>query len=195
MKRILLTLVTLVVISTGTKAQFVLGLKGGVNVSKINTDNFTQSSMAGYLFGAFARIGKGLYLEPEIYASSKGGQFNYDANGTTAGGNAKVRFTTLDVPVLIGQSFGASSFNIRAMVGPVYSYVLDRNTTFSDNLGAAYRDLGDYNHSTLGYQAGLGIDLGNIALDARYEGGLTSINQKYGERPNLWSFSIGFKIL
>lgn len=195
MKKYLFSLAALLVIGIGAKAQFVLGLKGGFNVSKINTDNFTQSNIAGYQLGAFARIGKGLFVEPEMYVSSKGGQFNFDSNGTTTGGNAKVRFTTLDVPVLIGESFGASSFNIRAMVGPVYSYVLDRNSSFSSNLSAAYQDLGDYNHSTLGYQAGLGVDLGNIALDVRYEGGLTSINQKYGERPNLWSVTLGFKIL
>jgi hypothetical protein len=195
MKKYILSLALLTTVGLSAKAQFTLGLKGGVNVSKLNTDNFTQSSIAGYQFGAFARFGKGLFLEPELYAASKGGQFNFESNGSTTGGNARVRFTTLDVPVLIGESFGASSFNIRAMVGPVYSYVLDRNSSFSDNLSSAYQDLGDFNHSTLGYQAGLGVDLGNIALDGRYEGGLTSINKTYGERPNLWTFTLGFKIL
>jgi hypothetical protein len=195
MKKYLLSLAAIMLVAISARAQFTLGVKGGVNVSKLNTDNYTQSSVAGYLVGAFARIGKGFYVQPEIYLGSKGGEYNYDTNGSTVGGNGKVRFTTLDVPVLIGESFGASSFNIRAMAGPVYSYVLDRNTTFSSNLSAAYQDLGDYNHSTLGYQAGLGIDLGNIALDARYEGGLTALNQKYGDRPHLFSLSIGFKIL
>lgn len=195
MKKYLLSLAVLLVAGISAKAQFTLGLKGGVSVSKLNTDDYAQSSIAGYQFGAFARFGKGLFLEPEIYAGSKGGKFNYESNGTNAGGDAKVRFTTLDVPVLIGQSFGVSSLNLRVMAGPVYSYVLDRNTSFSNNLGAAYKDLGDYNNSTLGYQAGVGVDLGNIALDARYEGGLTSINKKYGERPNLFNFTIGFKIL
>ncbi|MEO6522584.1 MAG: porin family protein [Mucilaginibacter sp.] len=195
MKKYLFSLAALVLISASVKAQFTLGIKGGVNVSKLNTDNYTQSSVAGYLVGAFARFGKSLYLQPEMYVGSKGGQFNYETNGSTVGGDAKVKFTTLDVPVLIGESFGASHFNIRAMVGPVYSYILDRNASFSDNLSSAYKDLGDYNHSSLGYQAGLGVDLGNIALDARYEGGLTTLNKKYGDRPHLFNFTIGFKIL
>jgi hypothetical protein len=195
MKKYLSILAALTIISVSVKAQFTLGVKGGVNVSKLNTDNYTQSNVAGYLVGAFARFGKGLYLQPELYVGSKGGQFNYNSSGSNVGGDAKVRFTTLDVPVLIGESFGASNFNVRAMVGPVYSYVLNRNTSFSDNLSSAYRDLGDYNHSTLGYQAGLGVDLGNIALDARYEGGLTTLNQKYGDRPHLFNFTIGFKLL
>lgn len=195
MKKYLFSLALLLVFCASAMAQFTLGIKGGINVSKLNTDNYTQSNVTGYLVGAFARVGKGLYVQPEIYLGSKGGQFNYDSNGSTVGGDAKVRFTTLDVPVLIGQSFGASGFNIRAMVGPVYSYVLDRNASYSDNLSSAYRDLGDYNHSTLGYQAGLGVDLGNIALDARYEGGLTTLNKKYGDRPHLFNFTIGFKIL
>jgi hypothetical protein len=195
MKNYLTSLALLLVISTGAKAQFTLGVKGGVNFSKINTDNFTQSTVTGYDAGIFARIGKGFYLQPEMYLGSKGGQFNYDSNGSNTGGQAKVRFTTLDVPVLIGESFGVSSFNFRVMAGPIYSYVLSRDASFSDNLGAAYRDLGNYNNSTLGYQAGAGVDLGNVSIDVRYESGLTSINQQYGERPNLFHISLGFKIL
>jgi hypothetical protein len=195
MKKYLTSLALLMLMCIGAKAQFTIGVKGGVNFSKINTDNFSQSTVTGYDAGLFARIGKGFYLQPEMYLSSKGGQFNYDQNGSNTGGSAKVRFTTLDVPVLIGESFGVSSFNFRIMAGPIYSYVLSRDATFSDNLGAAYRDLGDFNNSTLGYQAGAGIDLGNVSIDARYEGGLTTINQKYGERPNLFHISLGFKLL
>jgi len=195
MKKYILCMATLLILTIGAKAQFALGLKGGLNVSKINNDNISQSTVSGYQFGAFARIGSGLYLQPEMYVGSEGGQFNFDTNGTNTGGSAKVRFTTLDVPLLLGKSFGTKSLNFRVMAGPIYSYILNTDQTFSDNLSSAYRDLGNYNNSTLGYQAGAGVDLGNISLDARYEGGLTQLNQKYGQRQNLWHISLGFKIL
>lgn len=195
MKKYLFSLAALLIFSIGAKAQFTLGVKGGVNFSKLNTDNLSESSVAGYEVGAWARIGKGFYVQPEIYLASKGGQVNFDTNGSTAGGSAKVRFTTIDVPVLLGKSFGVSSLNFRIMAGPVYSYVLNRDDSFSSNLGNAYRDFGNYNNSTLGYQAGAGVDLGTISIDARYEGGLTKINEKYGEKPNLFHISLGFKIL
>ncbi|OCX52734.1 hypothetical protein BEL04_12995 [Mucilaginibacter sp. PPCGB 2223] len=195
MKKYMLSIAAMLLLSIAAKAQFTLGLKGGMNISKINTDNVSESTVTGYQFGAFARIGNGLYLQPEMYVGSKGGQFNFDSNGTNTGGSAKVRFTSLDVPLLLGKSFGAKSLNFRIMAGPIYSYILNTDQSFSDNLSAAYRDLGNYDRSTLGYQAGAGIDLGNISLDARYEGGLTQINQKYGQRQNLWHISLGFKIL
>ncbi|MBW4890189.1 PorT family protein [Mucilaginibacter sp. HMF5004] len=195
MKKYMLCLAAVVISAVSVKAQFSLGVKGGLNISKIDNDNYSQSTVAGYQFGAFARIGTGFYVQPELYVGSKGGKFNFDSNGSNAGGSAKVRFTSLDVPVLIGKSFGAESLNFRIMAGPIYSYILNTDESFSDNLGAAYRDLGNYKNSTLGYQAGAGIDLGNISIDARYEGGLTQVNEKFGQRQNLWHISLGFKIL
>lgn len=194
MKKYLFSLALLIVFGINAKAQFALGVKGGVNVSKINTDNVSESDITGYQFGAFARFGKDWYLQPELYVGSQGGKLNFDSNGSTTGGSAKVRFTTLNVPLLVGKSFGTSSLNLRIMAGPIYSYILNTDQSYSDNLAAAYRDLGNYKNSTLGYQAGAGIDLGNISIDARYEGGLTQLNDKYGQRQNLFHFSLGYKI-
>jgi hypothetical protein len=195
MKKYLLGLAAIAAFTVSAHAQFSLGVKGGMNISKIDNDNYAQSTVTGYQFGAFARIGKGFYVQPEMYVGSKGGQFNYETSGTNTGGSARVKFTTLDVPVLLGESFGAKNLNFRIMAGPIYSYILNTDESFSDNLGAAYRDLGNYKNSTLGYQAGAGIDLGSLSLDARYEGGLTQVNEKFGQRQNLWHISLGFKIL
>ncbi len=195
MKKYLLSLAILTIAGVNARAQFTLGAKAGINVSKINTDNPSSSTVTGYQFGAWARIGKGLYVQPEVYVGSKGGQFNFQTQNNTTNESGQVKFTTLDVPVLVGESFGGSSLNFRVMAGPIYSYILNQSDTFSDNVKNAYHDFGNYNHSTLGYQAGAGIDLGNISLDARYEGALTQINQNYGQRQNLWHFSVGYKIL
>jgi hypothetical protein len=195
MKKYFLSIAALLMLCISAKAQFSLGIKGGFNFSKLNTDNISgnTSNITGYEFGVFGRIGKGLYVQPEIYVGTKGGQFDYSSNGTTASGTGNVRFTSLDVPVLLGQSFGLSSLNVRVMAGPIYSYIL--SSSVSDGLKNAYSDFGTFNNSTLGYQAGAGVDVGNVSLDLRYEGGLTKINDKYGERPNLFHLSFGFKIL
>ena len=195
MKKYIFSLAILVILSFSTKAQFSLGVKGGINLSHIDNGNLSQSTVTGYQFGAWTRFGKVFYLQPEMYLGSKGGQFNYDSSGSNTGGTAKVKFTSLDVPVLVGRSFGNPDLNFRIMAGPIYSYILNTNESFSDNLSAAYRDLGNYNNSSLGYQAGAGIDLGSLSLDARYEGGLTQINPQFGQRQNLWHISLGFKIL
>jgi len=191
MKKLLLSVALLIAIGISAKAQVTVGVKGGVNFSKINTDNLNSSTLTGYQAGVFARFGSALYLQPELYLSSSGGKFTSSDNGTDY--SAKIRFTNLNVPVLIGHSFGEKDLNFRLMVGPVYSYALDKKASFSNNVNGAISDFGDYKNSTLGFQAGGGIDIGAITADIRYEGGLTKISDNFGQKQNLWAVSVGFK--
>jgi hypothetical protein len=192
MKKYVFSLLILVAASISAKAQFNLGIKGGVNFSKINTDNLSESTKTGYQVGLFTRFGSSLYVQPELYLSSTGGKFS--ANTASGNYNGDVKFTNLNVPLLIGKSFGGESLNFRIMAGPVYTFVLDKSQNLSANFGSAYADFGNYKNSTLGYQAGAGIDIGVITADLRYEGNLTKINNNYGQRQNLWALSVGFKI-
>src|SRR5476649_2213643 len=160
MKKYVLSVLLLIAVSIGAKAQFSLGIKGGVNYSTINSDNLRTSSVAGYQAGLFARIGGAVYLQPEVYLSSSGGQF--DSNDNTYSG--KVTFTDLNIPVLVGLKFGPKNLNFRVMAGPTFISTLSRNENFSNGFNTAY------NNSTLGYQAGAGVDLGPITADIRYQG-------------------------
>lgn len=197
MKKYLFSIAMLMAVAVGAKAQFSLGIKGGVNLSKINTDNFRESTSAGYQAGLFARFGGDFYVQPEAYVGSKSGKIDFDvnSNGTTVFEQGKETFTTLNVPLLLGKSFGKKDLNFRIMAGPIYSYYMSRSDNFSDNIKNSYQDFGHFNRSTLGYQAGAGVDVGPATVDLRYEGGLTKINDNYGQRPNLWALSVGFKIL
>ncbi|MDB5125289.1 MAG: hypothetical protein JWP94_3418 [Mucilaginibacter sp.] len=190
MKKYILSIAVLIAVSISAKAQFSLGIKGGVNYSTINSDNLKASSVAGYQAGLFARLGGGVYLQPELYLSSTGGEFHSSDNSVS--GN--VKFTNLNVPLLLGLRFGPKNLNLRVMAGPIYTSILSKNENFSSGLTNAYSDFGHYKNSTLGYQAGAGIDLGSITADLRYEGGLNDVNSSYGQRQRLWALSIGFKI-
>jgi hypothetical protein len=96
---------------------------------------------------------------------------------------------------LLGHEFGTSGTNFRLMAGPVYSYILSKDESFSQNFSGAYHDFGNYNNSTLGYQVGAGVDFAGLTADLRYEGGLSKLNPNYGQRASIWSISLGFKIL
>jgi len=191
MKKYLLCAALLVVASISAKAQFSLGIKGGVNFSDINTNNFNSSTVAGYQAGLFARIGGPIYLQPEVYVSSTGGKFESNDNSYSG----KVTFTNLNVPLLIGARFGPNSLNFRVMAGPVYVANLSTSESLSQNFTNAYNDFGHYKNSTLGYQAGFGVDIGAITADLRYQGNFSDIDQSYGQRQNIWALSVGFKIL
>jgi hypothetical protein len=178
MKKFMLSIAILFAAAISAKAQFSLGAKAGINFSKISTDNVSESTIAGYQAG---------------YLGSSGGKFDFNNNGGNVTTEGKVKFTTMNVPLLLGKGFGGDNLNFRIMAGPIFSYVLDKNQSFSDNVGDAYHDFGDYKKSTLGYQVGGGIDIGHITADLRYEGGLTKINENYGQRQNIWALSVGFK--
>lgn len=128
-----------------------------------------------------------------MYLGSSGGNFNTNNSGTTY--TADVKFNTLNVPLLLGHKFGTGGTNLHIMAGPVYSYIMSQDKSFSQNFNAAYNDFGKYNNSTLGYQVGAGVDILGITADLRYEGGLSKLNENYGQRANIWSVSVGFKIL
>jgi len=191
MKKYILSIALLIASVAASRAQSTIGIKGGINFSKINTDNIKESSVTGYQAGVFARLGDGLYLQPEVYLGSRGGKFEGSSSGNSASANGKVTFTTLNVPLLLGTKLvSAGPISVRAMAGPIYSYNLSEN----NNVNSALQDFGKYKNSTLGYQVGTGVDIGNITADLRYEGGLTKINENYGQRANLWALSVGFKI-
>jgi len=193
MKKYLLSAALLLAIGISAKAQTssTFGIKGGVNFSKINTDNFNESTVTGYQAGLFARFGQSFYVQPEVYVGSSGGKVN--GNIGAAAYNGDIKFTTLNVPLLFGKSFGGENLNFRLMVGPVYSYILDKSESFSANFSSAYADFGNYKNSTLGFQAGGGVDIGPVTADVRYEGGLTKLNNNFGQKQNMWSLSVGFK--
>ncbi|MDQ0636561.1 hypothetical protein QF042_000126 [Pedobacter sp. W3I1] len=200
MKKIIFSIVFLTLGWATSKAQtFNLGVKAGVNLAKLNADFANEENRLGYQIGAWARIGgASFYVQPEAYIGSKGNKFISftQDNGNEVQAEGKVKFTTLDVPVLFGTKFGAKNLNFRVMAGPVISFILDENSTFSSAYQQA-TDFSNYKNQALGAQFGAGVDVGSISVDLRYEAGLSNISksEKYTQKPNLFQLSLGFKIL
>jgi len=199
MKKIIFSIVFLTLGWVTSKAQtFNLGVKAGVNLAKLNADFASEENRLGYQIGAWARIGgASFYVQPEAYIGSKGNKFIsiQQDNGNEVSAEGKVKFTTLDIPVLLGTKFGAKNLNFRLMAGPVISFVLDENSSFSSAYQQA-TDFSNYKNQALGLQAGAGVDVGSISVDLRYEAGLSNISksEKYTQKPNLFQLSLGFKI-
>jgi hypothetical protein len=191
MRKHILILAVLISVGISAEGQFSLGVKAGVNYSTIDANNLNNSSVAGYQVGAFARLGGNVYLQPELYLSSTGGQFQ-SSNDTYTG---TVKFTYLNVPVLLGARFGTNSVNFRVMAGPVFTSILNTNESLSQNFSTAYTDFKNYKSATIDGQAGVGLDFGPLTADLRYQAGLTHVNDIHAQRQNLWALSVGFKIL
>lgn len=198
MKKILLFGIALMSLGNSAFAQlpsFNLGLKAGLNFAKLESNFASDENRLGYQAGAWARVGvAGFYVQPEAYLAGKGGEFKSNNESGSIDAEGKVRFTTLDVPVLLGTKVGLGPVNVRFMAGPVVSFVLDKDLSGNDVLDAYKKD--NYKDQNWGAQFGAGVDISSVTLDLRYEAGLTNVTDNDAiKKQNLWQLSLGFKIL
>lgn len=100
---------------------FQLGIKAGANFSKFDSENtFNSNNRAGFYGGLWARVGAaGVYFQPELYVSGKKADLVSESTGEVN----KVRFTSLDVPLLVGTKFGAAGIGLRLNTGPMFSLI------------------------------------------------------------------------
>jgi hypothetical protein len=195
MKKVLLAFLCLLAVSTVQAQDFSIGPKVGINRGNVavSGNGFeTGSSQFGYHLGAFVRMGGDfIYLQPELLFTQTGGEILVaTANGNSA--NVDVSFNRMDLPVMLGLKF-KNFFRVQA--GPVASILVNYN--LDDSFQVAQNV--NYNRATIGYQAGVGLDIGNIIVDLKYESSLGRIaNSVAGfstdQRQNQLILSAGFRI-
>jgi hypothetical protein len=189
MKKIILTLTIIIASVVTSQAQiipsFQFGIKGGMNLTSISkTGTFATDNQAGYLGGIWARFGAlGFNFQPEAYITGK----NVTVDGV------KQKFTSLDVPLLVGGKVGAFGFGARFYTGPVVSFAINKDQNYSSAVGSASRL--DYKNQNYAWQIGTGVDIRSLSVDLRYEAGLSK--QSYGTgstKINLFNLSLGYKL-
>ena len=104
MKKIILLFAILFLSAGVTSGQFAFGPKIGYNASKLHTslDSIKSSFNSGFHFGAFVRIGKKVYFQPELYYTLQGGIFQNNVSNTYDNWKQNVTVGTLDIPLLVG---------------------------------------------------------------------------------------------
>lgn len=185
--------------------KFTLGPKAGVNFSTLiqDTKNFSADYRLGYNAGLFLRFNVGrLYIQPEGFFSTKGASItiNNSSDPKVKSGKYDLKLTNLDVPILIGLNLiNNNLFNIRVFGGPMGSFNLNGEGVkeFLKETGSVSEA---YKKAVLGYQAGVGVDVGAFTVDARYEGSFTETGDwdrvNLGKpKGGLYQLSLGFKIL
>jgi hypothetical protein len=167
-----------------------IGIKGGGNFSNLSLskNNLDSKNSLGYHAGAFTRIDIARsYLQGEILFSHKKSKIEDGSVGTK-----KAKWNSIEVPLLIGFKVLKSDFvNLRIFGGGVYSYVLNEKASILKQVSQSFRK---FDKSNIGYQAGLGVDIGSLTFDLKYEGALTRISKEFNARPNSFQASVGFMI-
>jgi hypothetical protein len=194
MKKILFLIILLVLaVSTIAQPLFDLGIKAGINYSQLtpNVKDFSAENIIGYHAGAFTRVGMGrIYLQPEVYFSSKGGNLKEIKNADPV---AMFGYSSVDVPLLLGAKvFKVSKLNFRAMGGPVFGFITSRNVD-----GDSRFSVDNFRDRCFGWQYGLGVDIWMFTLDARIENSRSNVYQSslVNSKNKTLLISLGFKIL
>lgn len=196
MKKILI-LSLFVLAASVVFGQFTIGPKIGYNASKLSTsiDTISSDFKSGFQIGAFVRIGKKLYVQPELYYTTQGGVFESNINDW----KQNVRIGSLDIPVLVGfRMINAKVVNLRILAGPLASFVVNRSVKEAGGVTGPITDA-DINNVNWAIQAGVGLDVLFLTLDVRYQIGLNNlvktINQvSSNSKNNAWVISLGWKI-
>ncbi|WP_127018419.1 outer membrane beta-barrel protein [Flagellimonas beolgyonensis] len=146
---------------------------------------------AGFHFGFWGKLDfPKIYLRPElVYSKTKS---SYDVDGESQ----DYDISKLDLPVLLGYKLIGP---LHVFAGPAFQYTLKN-------------DLGDLqvedvkNDFTVGLNAGVGVNLGKIGLDLRYERGfseneaefidnnITTVSGRVDSRPSQVIFALSLKL-
>ena len=184
---VLLALVTTMTVSaqvqktsSETRLTPKIGIKGGVNFSNFFIDDVQDNNVkAGLNLGLFAKlpVSNGVSIQPELLYSSKGAKVSY--NNPLLGGEYRFNLNYLELPVLAVFNLG-KNFNIHA--GGYAAYLTSANVKAEDN-GSSNEELIDFNEEQFnrfdyGLVGGLGFDIKNVTIGARYNYGLNQIGEK-----------------
>jgi len=161
---------------TTLKAQFIsagfrLGLNNSMDIDDLklavaNKQAFSiamNNSNFGYHFAGLVRVKLGpLLLQPELVFNSNTFDVSWKEVGKSVINVGKQKFQYLEIPVLAGLKLGP----LRVNAGP-------SGHLFLNKTGDLFK-INNYNVNfsglTLGYTAGLGLDIGKFMVDLRYDG-------------------------
>lgn len=190
-------------------SQVKFGLKAGVSTTNLTMETlktitsgsteYTVDALTeakyGFHGGAFVRLTLlGIYLQPELLFTTRTNEYTVTNVTTDASSIVKQNFNKIDVPVMLGFKLGP----VRLNAGPSASLLINSPKDLIDD--PDFKSM--YSAMTIGYQAGVGIDiLKTLTFDLRYEGSLkkyqnqienlTGTTFNLDDRPNAFLLSFG----
>jgi len=205
----LFAILVVILLSVPAFSQIKFGLKAGVSTTNLSMEtvktittgstSYTVDALTeakyGFHGGAFVRLSLlGIYLQPELLFSTRTNEYTVTNVQTSASSIVKQNFNKIDIPVMLGLKLGPARLN----GGPVASLLINspKDLITDPDLKSAYSRM------TIGYQAGIGLDiLKFLTFDIRYEGSLkkyqnqienlTGTTFNLDDRPNAFLLSFG----
>lgn len=157
-------------IAQGNVPAFQLGIKGGVNMTKIDGKSFADEFNYGYQAGGFAiiKLSNHVQIQPEVLFNQYNTKVDTTFSNVFNTKNLKdVKLNYLTIPLILNLT--PAKF-ISFQFGPQFGVLLDKHKNLFENGKDAFSG-GDL--SLLG---GVQLNLGAFKLSGRYVIGLTNIN-------------------
>ncbi len=212
MKKVILILLIISSALT-TNAQFLkLGIKAGASTTNINAPELSildingvqnlklalKNAQYGIHGGVVIRvkIGNHFMIVPEVLLNSNKVDYSViDINNSVVTDSILTeKYQYVDIPLM----FGYKSGPIRLHAGPVGHFYLNSTSELLDNIDGYEQN---FENITLGWQAGLGLDLWKFTVDLRYEGNFSKFGDHivffgkeyaFDQSPSRLLASIGF---
>jgi len=167
-----------------------IGIKAGPNFSTVNASDAgaTYKSRTGWHGGGFVlfKLSK-IGIQPEVLFSQQGANVHYST------GQKSVDFNYVNIPIIV-KLYTVLGINLQ--VGPQFGF-LSNSPTVRDPQGQTIDNA--YKKSDVSAALGVGWDLPlGITLDARYNLGLTKINNDAAlstAKNQVWQVSVGYKLI
>ncbi|NJO02801.1 MAG: PorT family protein [Bacteroidia bacterium] len=148
---------------------------------------------------ALKNLPSDLHFRPELGISQSGAVLEDRLEitpPTEAPADLKLRLTTLDIPILLGERIGVGNFGLRAVLGPVFSYVLKArlieeraDTQTMSNIRS------QTNLLRVALQFGFGVDISRFRVDVRYQNGFTNLYEDTGaETFSIIQATLGYQL-
>lgn len=201
MKKLFLVIIMIIAVNVGF-AQLTLGPKIGYNTSKLSIDkNDIKSDLKNsFQFGFFVRVGRDIYVQPEINFLTQGSVFkNPSIPGGLSPFEQKIDLKTIRIPLLIGMKvYNKKIVNVRIFAGPSASIITDKEIK-TTSVSGWIDPIKDANIEDLiwNIQVGAGVDVLMFTLDVRYNIGINKVIGDVvidGKTINFDSKSSGFNV-
>lgn len=155
---------------------FRFGVKGGVNINKINGKSYKEGFNYNFQGGGFLQFNFSdrFGIQPEVSFVQTTSEFSNDANNVYddlfgGGSQHKAKLNYLEVPLLLNINIGPTK-RIKLQLGPAYGGLLKQTVDSLKTNGNIYKN-GEWSGIS-----GLWIQLPFVNLSARYKIGLSNIN-------------------
>ena len=205
MKKLAFLVIAILFLSMNAGAQIRYGLRAGLSSTNLDKETIQTNGVSlavkdadyGFHFGLFARgrLTEHLYIQPEVVFNSSTVHFTVtDLQDGLMDKVLSETYRNLDIPLMLGLKLGP----LRLEGGPVGHVYVASKSELEDEISGYEKKFNDF---SLGYQAGVGLDIWKILLDLRYEGNFTKFGDhmriagndvKFSNAPTRWVLTAGF---